>query len=81
MSKSSECTVSLTTEDVQEFDILLMEESEENDRARRSFLKGLSTGSAQYRLKFEEYLRSAETSRLFSVRDDFLAVRIMNMFL
>ena len=80
MSKSSECAVSLTTEDVQEFDILLMEESEENDRARRSFLGGLPTGSAQVRLKFEEYLRSAETSRLFSVRDDFLAVRIMNMF-
>lgn len=80
LSKSSPSKVSLSVEDVQKFDSLLMEESEENNKAGSSFLSGLPTGSTQVRLKFEEYLQSGDTSKLFEVKDDFLAVRIMNMF-
>ena len=81
MSNSSSSKISLlSVEDVQNFDSLLRDETEENKKARSSFLCGLPTGSTQVRLKFEEYLLSGDTSKLFIVKDDFLAVRIMNMF-
>ena len=81
MSNSSSSKISLlSVEDVQKFDSLLTDETEENKKARSSFLCGLPTGSTQVRLKFEEYLLSGDTSKLFIVKDDFLAVRIMNMF-
>ena len=80
LSESSSSKISLSVEDVHKFDSLLTEESEENKKARSSFLCGLPTGSTQVRLKFETYLLNGDTSKLFEVKDDFLAVRIMNMF-
>ena len=80
LDKSSPSRISLVPEDIEKFDSLLTEESKKNREARNSFLSGLSTGSTQVRMKFEEYLQSGDTSKLFKVKDDFLAVRIMNMF-